>query len=37
MAMIDLYTAPKPNGWKVAMMLEELALDYYNLPRPRVF
>jgi|TARA_B110000438_G_C15754528_1_gene624482 GSH-dependent disulfide-bond oxidoreductase len=26
--MIDLYTSPTPNGWKVAMMLEELDLDY---------
>lgn len=26
--MIDLYTAPTPNGWKVAMALEELALAY---------
>lgn len=26
--MIDLYTAPTPNGWKVAMALEELALPY---------
>ena len=26
--MIDLYTSPTPNGWKVAMVLEELALDY---------
>ncbi len=26
--MIDLYTAPTPNGWKVAMVLEELALTY---------
>jgi glutathione S-transferase len=26
--MIDLYTAPTPNGWKVAMALEELELDY---------
>ena len=26
--MIDLYTAPTPNGWKVAMVLEELDLDY---------
>ena len=26
--MIDLYTSPTPNGWKVAMALEELALEY---------
>lgn len=26
--MIDLYTAPTPNGWKAAMVLEELALPY---------
>ena len=26
--MIDLYTSPTPNGWKTAMALEELALDY---------
>lgn len=26
--MYDLYTAPTPNGWKVAMMLEELDLGY---------
>ena len=26
--MIDLYTSPTPNGWKVAMALEELGLDY---------
>ncbi len=26
--MIDLYFAPTPNGWKVAIMLEEIDLDY---------
>ena len=26
--MIDLYTAPTPNGWKVSILLEEMALDY---------
>ena len=26
--MIDLYTAPTPNGWKAAMALEELELTY---------
>ena len=26
--MIDLYTSPTPNGWKVAMALEELELEY---------
>ena len=26
--MIDLYTSPTPNGWKAAMMLEEVGLDY---------
>lgn len=26
--MIDLYTAPTPNGWKVSVTLEELALPY---------
>jgi GST-like protein len=26
--MIDLYFAPTPNGWKVAIMLEEIGLDY---------
>ena len=26
--MIDLYTAPTPNGWKVSVMLEETGLPY---------
>ena len=26
--MIDLYSSPTPNGWKVAMALEELNLPY---------
>ncbi|NNL85206.1 MAG: glutathione S-transferase, partial [Myxococcales bacterium] len=26
--MIDFYTAPTPNGWKVAVALEELELPY---------
>jgi glutathione S-transferase len=26
--MYDLYSSPTPNGWKVAMMLEELELEY---------
>lgn len=26
--MIDLYTAPTPNGWKASVVLEELALPY---------
>ncbi|MBW2280919.1 MAG: glutathione S-transferase N-terminal domain-containing protein [Deltaproteobacteria bacterium] len=26
--MIDLYTAPTPNGWKVTIMLEECGLPY---------
>ena len=26
--MIDLYTSPTPNGWKVSIALEELALPY---------
>lgn len=35
--MIDLYTAPTPNGWKASVTLEELALPYethaVNLPK----
>ena len=26
--MIELYTAPTPNGWKVSIALEELGLGY---------
>ena len=26
--MIDLYTAPTPNGWKASICLEELELPY---------
>ena len=26
--MIDLYTAETPNGWKIAIALEELGLPY---------
>lgn len=26
--MIDLYTAPTPNGWKASVTLEELELPY---------
>ena len=26
--MFELYTAPTPNGWKVAMALEELRAEY---------
>jgi GST-like protein len=29
--MIDLYFAPTPNGWKAAIMLEELGLDYRSV------
>jgi GST-like protein len=28
LAMIDLYTAPTPNGWKASIALEELELPY---------
>jgi glutathione S-transferase len=30
--LIDLYTAPTPNGWKVSIALEELGLDYETRP-----
>ena len=30
--MIDLYTAPTPNGWKASVALEELALPYKVIP-----
>jgi glutathione S-transferase/GST-like protein len=26
--MIELYTAPTPNGWKISIALEELGLPY---------
>lgn len=26
--MIELFTAPTPNGWKVGIMLEECGLPY---------
>lgn len=29
--MIDFYYAPTPNGWKVAIMLEECGLDYRTI------
>jgi glutathione S-transferase len=31
-AMIDLYTAGTPNGWKASILLEELALPYTVIP-----
>ncbi len=30
--MINLYTAPTPNGWKASIMLEETGLDYTVKP-----
>jgi len=29
--MIDFYYSPTPNGWKVAIMLEECGLDYHTV------
>lgn len=26
--MIDLFTAPTPNGWKASIMLEEIGIPY---------
>jgi glutathione S-transferase len=30
--MIELYTAPTPNGWKASIMLEEISLSYEVRP-----
>ncbi len=30
--MLELYTAPTPNGWKASVALEELGLDYWVRP-----
>ncbi|MDA1311646.1 MAG: glutathione S-transferase N-terminal domain-containing protein, partial [Proteobacteria bacterium] len=30
--MLDFYYWPTPNGWKVAILLEELGLDYTTHP-----
>ena len=30
--MIDLYTAPTPNGWKISVALEEMRLPYRVIP-----
>jgi GST-like protein len=31
-AVIDLYFAPTPNGWKITIMLEECGLPYHVIP-----
>ena len=30
--MIDLHYCPTPNGWKIAILLEELGIDYHVVP-----